>query len=67
MGFSMSEGSNLEGTPASRMDPNKITIDLSESAREKIISTRIRIARNIAGFPLNPGGTGNSVHFQEFL
>ena len=42
------------------MDPAKITVDLSESAQEKIISTRIRIARNLAGFPLNPGGTAET-------
>ena len=39
------------------MDVGKITIDLSDSAKEKIISTRIRCARNIAAFPLNPGAS----------
>jgi hypothetical protein len=37
------------------MDPAKITVSLSESAQQKIISTRIRVARNLSMFPLNPG------------
>jgi hypothetical protein len=37
------------------MDVSKITTDLSESAKSKIVSTRIRVARNLAMFPLNPG------------
>lgn len=56
-GFSMETGSTLEGTPSQRIDPANITIDLSDSARDKIASTRIRLARNLAMFPLNPGGT----------
>ena len=39
------------------MDPSKIKIDLSESAKSKVISTRIRVGRNLKAFPLNPGGT----------
>ena len=39
------------------MDVNKITTDLTDSAKSKVISTRIRVARNLAAFPLNPGGT----------
>ncbi|KAK3705667.1 hypothetical protein QZH41_000941 [Actinostola sp. cb2023] len=39
------------------MDSSKITVDLNPEAKSKIISTRIRVARNIATFPLNPGGT----------
>ncbi len=39
------------------LDVEKITIDLSESAKSKIISTRIRVARNLNMYPLNPGGT----------
>lgn len=39
------------------MDVNKITTDLSDKAKSKIISTRIRVARNLDFFPLNPGGT----------
>jgi len=39
------------------MDPSKISIDLSESAKAKVISTRIRVGRNLSLFPLNPGGT----------
>ena len=37
------------------MDPAKITVDLSDSAKSKIVSTRIRVARNLSMFPLNPG------------
>jgi hypothetical protein len=36
------------------MDPAKITVELSPSAQSKIISTRIRVARNFSMFPLNP-------------
>ena len=39
------------------MDPSKIEIDLTPEAKSKIISTRIRVGRNLAMFPLNPGGT----------
>merc|ERR1719158_2502226 len=39
------------------MDSSKISVELSKSAEDKIVSTRIRIARNLAAFPLNPGGT----------
>ena len=41
-------------------DGTKIRTDLSEKARSKIISTRIRVARNLDFFPLNPGGTEQS-------
>tara|TARA_B100000780_G_scaffold169358_1_gene118513 strand:- start:950 stop:2170 length:1221 start_codon:yes stop_codon:yes gene_type:complete len=56
-GFSMEKGSGNLGSPSERLDPEKISTDLSESAQVKIISTRIRIARNLVSFPLNPGGT----------
>jgi protein-arginine kinase len=56
-GFSMEKGSDLQGTASERMDPTKITVDLSASAQAKIVSTRIRVARNLSMFPLNPGGT----------
>ena len=39
------------------MDASKIKIDLTPQAKSKIISTRIRVARNLAFYPLNPGGT----------
>ena len=39
------------------MDVDKITEDLTPSAKSKIISTRIRVARNLSFFPLNPVGT----------
>ena len=59
-GFSMKVGSQLKGTAAERMDPNMIGAELSSSAQSKIISTRIRIARNLSMFPLNPGGSKES-------
>ena len=39
------------------MDPTKITSELTDSAKSKIVSTRIRVARNLNFFPLNPGGS----------
>lgn len=39
------------------MDASKIGINLTPEAKKKIISTRIRVGRNLAFFPLNPGGT----------
>ena len=61
-GFSMSEGSSLTGTASERMDPAKIAVDLSEAAQSKIISTRIRVARNLSMFPLNPGACVRRVY-----
>jgi protein-arginine kinase len=43
------------------LDVEKITIDLSESAKSKIISTRIRVARNLNMYPLNPGGSKETI------
>eukprot|EP01051_Picozoa_sp_SAG22_P013472 SAG22_NODE_1512_length_4256_cov_2.793120_3_plen_417_part_00 len=59
-GFSMSEGSSLTGTASERMDPAKIAVNLTKEAESKIISTRIRVARNLTMFPLNPGGSRES-------
>jgi protein-arginine kinase len=59
-GFSMEVGSQLQGTAAERMDPARIGEALSGAAKSKIVSTRIRIARNLSMFPLNPGGTKES-------
>ena len=59
-GFKMSEGEAILkslGTPSERLDPEKISAQLLPSAQEKIVSTRIRIARNFSAFPLNPGGS----------
>ena len=39
------------------MDASKIKTDLTPQAKSKIISTRIRVARNLSFYPLNPGGT----------
>ena len=39
------------------MDVSKITTNLESNSQAKIISTRIRCARNLKMFPLNPGGT----------
>jgi hypothetical protein len=50
------KGFDIEKTKhVTDMDPTKITEVLSESAHTKIISTRIRVARNLSMFPLNPG------------
>ena len=59
-GFSMELGSQLVGTAAERMDPAKIATKLTATAQTKIISTRIRVARNLSMFPLNPGGSKES-------
>ncbi|MCK5834020.1 arginine kinase [bacterium] len=59
-GFSMEKGSPPQGAPSERMDPARITVDLCDSAKEKIASTRIRLARNLSMFPLNPGGSRES-------
>lgn len=59
-GFSMKEGSSLKGTPSERMNPDKISVELTQTAQDKIVSTRIRIARNLSMFVLNPGGTKES-------
>jgi protein-arginine kinase len=42
------------------LDVNAIRADFSEQAKAKIASTRIRVARNLSRFPLNPGGTKQS-------
>ena len=39
------------------MDSSKINVELAAKAQRKIISTRIRYARNLSAFPLNTGGT----------
>lgn len=44
----------------SDMDPTKISVTLSDSAKDKIVSVRIRVARNLSMFPLNTAGTKES-------
>ncbi|XP_038049371.1 arginine kinase-like isoform X2 [Patiria miniata] len=39
------------------MDPDKLTVALKDEAKAKVFSSRIRVARNLNFFPLNPGGT----------
>ena len=39
------------------MDSSKIKTELEKTALDKIITTRIRVARNLSFFPLNPAGT----------
>jgi len=39
------------------LDPSKMNYTLSDAAKHRIFSTRIRVARNLSMFPLNPGGT----------
>lgn len=42
------------------IDSSKIQTKLDQNALNKIISTRIRCARNLKGFPLNTVGTKQS-------
>lgn len=43
------------------LDPNNLTASFSPQAEAMILSTRIRVARNLGGsFVLNPNGTGES-------
>lgn len=42
------------------LDVKGISADFSEQAKAKIASTRIRVARNLSFFPLNPGGSKQS-------
>jgi protein-arginine kinase len=51
-GFSMTHSKHVTD-----LDHTKLTVSLSEKAEARIVSTRIRVARNLIGFPLNPGGT----------
>lgn len=53
------KGYKVDGTMKhiTDMDASKVTIDFTPSAKEKAISTRVRVARNLSFFPLNPGGT----------
>ena len=53
------KGYKVDGTMKhiTDMDASKVTIDLTPSAKEKAISTRVRVARNLSFFPLNPGGS----------
>ena len=48
-------GFDPENTPPldpEHMNPDRITVDLNASAKAKVISTRIRCARNLAMFPV---------------
>eukprot|EP01043_Picozoa_sp_COSAG02_P109932 COSAG02_NODE_46042_length_352_cov_0.794466_1_plen_114_part_01 len=50
------KGSDIQHTKhVTDMDPSKIKKVLSKAAQSKIISTRIRVARNLSMYPLNPG------------
>ena len=52
------KGFDIETTKhVTDMDPSKISTKLTDTAKSKIISTRIRVARNLAMFPLNPGAS----------
>jgi protein-arginine kinase len=55
------KGFDIETTKhVTDMDPSKITHTLLDTAQSKIISTRIRVARNLSMFPLNPGAGPDS-------
>lgn len=50
------------------LDPSHLGAQLTDIAKSKIISTRIRAARNLEGHPLNPGGTKESrLKIQQIL
>jgi hypothetical protein len=51
-GFNMSTSKHVTD-----LDSSKILEKLSDNAKAKIISTRIRVARNLKMYPLNPAGT----------
>jgi len=53
-GFVVEAEKRAEISTAERFDINKLP-KLSEAAKARIVSTRIRCARNLADFPLNPG------------
>ncbi len=47
--------SSFVGCHAGDHESYTITTDLTDLAKSKIVSTRIRVARNLSFFPLNPG------------
>lgn len=50
------------------VDVSKVEGDLSESAKSKIVSTRIRFARNLSFFPLNPAASKeNRINILEVM
>lgn len=53
-GFIVNEPKREEISTAERFDINKLP-KLNDAAKARIVSTRIRCARNLADFPLNPG------------
>lgn len=53
-GFKVNEPKRAEISTAERFDVAKLP-KLNENATERIVSTRIRCARNFADWPLNPG------------
>lgn len=62
-GFKVNEPKRAEETTASRFDINKLP-ELSPEATKRIVSTRIRCARNLADFPLNPGAKSALTRYQ---
>jgi len=62
-GFKVNEKKRAEETTAERFDINKLP-DLSAEATKRIVSTRIRCARNLADFPLNPGAKSALTRYQ---
>lgn len=52
---------DLEHAHVTDLDENHLTIDFTPEARALILSSRIRVARNLGGdFIMNPNGTGES-------
>jgi len=62
-GFKVNEPKRAEATTAERFDINKLPA-LSKAATKRIVSTRIRCARNLADFPLNPGAKSSLTRHQ---
>jgi len=53
------KGFKMDGSMShvTKMDASLITETVDEGTKSKVISTRIRVARNLTFVPLNPGGT----------
>ena len=52
---------DLEHAHRTDLDANNLSIDFSPVAKSLILSTRIRVARNLGGtFVMNPNGTGET-------
>jgi len=62
-GFKVNSPKRAEATTAERFDISKLP-KLSATSTKRIVSTRIRCARNLADFPLNPGARSSLTRHQ---